>query len=65
MAIELAIADLEEHGELDRCGVRTPCGEPRYTAEQVLGDWFPASRRVAANSHDEIGGDIAPGAILY
>ncbi len=38
--IELAIADLEEHGEMDEveAGVLR---RARYTEEQVLGDWFP------------------------
>ena len=38
--IELAIADLEEHGEADEVDalvLRRAC----YTEEQVLGDWFP------------------------
>jgi Domain of unknown function DUF29 len=40
--IELAIADLEEHGEIDEVALR----RAGYTEEQVLGDWFPEELRV-------------------
>jgi hypothetical protein len=35
--IEVAIADLEEHAEIDEVVLR----RAHYTEEQVLGDWFP------------------------
>jgi hypothetical protein len=38
--IELAIADLEEHGEIDEVEADV-LRRARYTEEQVLGDWFP------------------------
>lgn len=38
--IELAIADLEEHGEIDEVEASV-LRRARYTEEQVLGDWFP------------------------
>jgi hypothetical protein len=38
--IELAIVDREEHGEIDEAGANV-LRRARYTAEQVLGDWFP------------------------
>jgi hypothetical protein len=38
--IELAIADLEEHGEIDEVGANV-LRRARYGEEQVLGDWFP------------------------
>ncbi|HKS88300.1 MAG TPA: DUF29 domain-containing protein [Stellaceae bacterium] len=39
-AIKRAIFDLGEFGEVDRATERA-LRETRYTAEQVLGDWFP------------------------
>jgi hypothetical protein len=39
--IEYAIADLEEHDEIDEVGAQV-LRRARYTEEQVLGDWFPA-----------------------
>jgi len=38
--IELAITDLEEHGEIDEVEANV-LRRARYTEEQVLGDWFP------------------------
>jgi uncharacterized protein DUF29 len=38
--IELAIADLEEHVEIDEVEANV-LRRARYTEEQVLGDWFP------------------------
>jgi hypothetical protein len=38
--IELAIADLEEHGEIDEMDA-TILRRTRYTGEQILGHWFP------------------------
>ena len=38
--IELAIADLEEHGETDELDALV-LRRARYTEQQVLGDWFP------------------------
>jgi hypothetical protein len=38
--IEYAIADLEEHDEIDEVGAQV-LRRARYTEEQVLGDWFP------------------------
>jgi len=38
--LELAILDLEEHGEIDDVGASV-LRRARYTEEQVLGDWFP------------------------
>jgi hypothetical protein len=38
--IELAIADLEEHGEIDEVEANV-LRRARFTEEQVLGDWFP------------------------
>jgi hypothetical protein len=38
--IELAFADLEEHGEADELDANI-LRRIRYTEEQVLGDWFP------------------------
>jgi hypothetical protein len=37
--IELAIGDLEEHGEIDEVDANV-IRRTRYTEEQVLGDWF-------------------------
>jgi Domain of unknown function DUF29 len=37
---ELAIADLEEHGEIDQLDANV-LRRAGYTEEQVLGDWFP------------------------
>jgi hypothetical protein len=45
--IELAIADLEEHGEIDEVEANV-LRRSRYTEEQVLGDWFPEEPPVAA-----------------
>jgi hypothetical protein len=42
--IEYAIADLEEHGEIDEIDAQV-LRRARYTEEQVLGDWFPAEPR--------------------
>ncbi|MBV8338004.1 MAG: DUF29 domain-containing protein [Alphaproteobacteria bacterium] len=39
-AIQLAILDLEEHGEIDQMEQPT-IKATVYTEEQVLGDWFP------------------------
>ena len=38
--IELAIADLEEHGEIDEVEANV-LRRARYTEEQVVGDWLP------------------------
>ncbi|HMD63981.1 MAG TPA: DUF29 domain-containing protein [Stellaceae bacterium] len=38
--VELAIADLEEHGEIDEVEANV-LRRARYSEEQVLGDWFP------------------------
>jgi hypothetical protein len=38
--IEYAIVDLEEHGAIDEVDANV-LRRMRYTAEQVLGDWFP------------------------
>jgi len=38
--IELAIADLEEHGEVDELDAIV-LRRTAYTEEHVLGDWFP------------------------
>jgi hypothetical protein len=39
-AVQLAIFDLEEHGEIDQ--MELPTVKSRvYTEEQVLGEWFP------------------------
>jgi hypothetical protein len=40
LAGELAAADLEEHGELTPA-IRGQMRRTNFTAEQVLGDWFP------------------------
>jgi Domain of unknown function DUF29 len=42
--IEYAIADLEEHGEIDEVEANV-LQQARYTEEQVLGDWFPEEPR--------------------
>ncbi|HEY3911075.1 MAG TPA: DUF29 domain-containing protein [Stellaceae bacterium] len=42
--IELAIADLEEHGEIDEVDANV-LRRARYTEEQILGDWFPQEQR--------------------
>lgn len=39
-AIQRAISDLDEFGEVDRATDRA-IRQARYTVEQVLGDWFP------------------------
>jgi hypothetical protein len=39
-AVQLAILDLEEHGEIDQMELPTTKAMA-YTEEQVLGDWFP------------------------
>lgn len=38
--LEYAIADLEEHGEIDEVDANA-LRRTRYTPEQILGDWFP------------------------
>ncbi len=38
--IEYAIADLEEHGEIDEVDANA-LRRSRYTPDQILGDWFP------------------------
>src|SRR5271165_6662094 len=38
--VELGIADLEEHGEIDEVEANV-LRRARYSEEQVLGDWFP------------------------
>jgi hypothetical protein len=38
--VELAIADLEEHGEIDELDANV-IRRTAYTEELVLGDWFP------------------------
>ncbi len=38
--IEYAIADMEEHGEIDEVDAQA-LRRARYTHQQVLGDWFP------------------------
>jgi len=40
IGIELAIADLEEHGEIDEVEANV-LRRTRYTEEQVVGDWLP------------------------
>jgi hypothetical protein len=42
--IELAIADLEEHGEIDEVDAQI-LRRARYTEAQVFGDWFPEEPR--------------------
>jgi Domain of unknown function DUF29 len=42
--IEYAIADLEEHGEIDEVEANV-LRRVRYTEAQVLGDWFPEEPR--------------------
>ena len=42
--IELAIADLEEHGEIDEVEANV-LRRAHYTEEQILGDWFPEEPR--------------------
>ena len=42
--IELAIGDLEEHGETDEVDAQI-LRRARYTEAQVLGDWFPEEPR--------------------
>ncbi len=39
-AVQLAILDLEEHGEIDQMELPT-IKATAYAEEQVLGDWFP------------------------
>ena len=39
-AVELAILDLRKYGELDASTVRA-LRDARYTADQIIGDWFP------------------------
>jgi hypothetical protein len=56
--IEPAIADLEEHGEIDEVEANI-LRRAHYTEEQVLGDWFPEEPQVARNNHGEIRGDIS------
>ena len=38
--VQLAVLDLEEHGEFEQMALPTIRGAP-YTEGQVLGDWFP------------------------
>jgi Domain of unknown function DUF29 len=45
--IELAIADLEEHGEIDEVEANV-LRRARYTEVQILGDWFPDEPRDGA-----------------
>ena len=46
-AVQLAILDLEDHGEFGQMEMPTIRGVS-YTEEQVLGDWFPKSRGASA-----------------
>ncbi len=39
-AVQLAISDMEEHGEVDRLQLPT-LSKVAFSEEQVLGDWFP------------------------
>ncbi len=39
-ALKIVIRDLESYGEIDRAGA-TRMRAATYTAEQILGDWFP------------------------
>ena len=39
-AVQLAILDLEEHGEIDQMELPA-IRKTSYTEQQVLGDWFP------------------------
>ena len=39
-AVQLAVLDLEEHGEFDQMELPT-IRATSYTEEQILGDWFP------------------------
>jgi hypothetical protein len=43
-AIQLAVIDMEEHGELGRLELPT-LRKASFTEEQVLGDWFPGELR--------------------
>jgi Domain of unknown function DUF29 len=45
--IEYAIADLEEHEEIDEVDAQV-LRRARYTEEQVLGDWLPEEPRAGA-----------------
>lgn len=47
-AIKRAIFDLEDYGEVDRATERM-IRQAGYTADQVLGEWFPPDPRTAAN----------------
>jgi hypothetical protein len=40
LGLEYAVADLEEHGEIDEIDANA-LRRLRYTADQILGDWFP------------------------
>ena len=40
LGLEYAIADLEEHGEIDAVEANS-LRRLRYSVEQILGDWFP------------------------
>ncbi|HVC57120.1 MAG TPA: DUF29 domain-containing protein [Stellaceae bacterium] len=42
LAADLGAADLEEHGELTSAA-RERLEQARFTADQVVGDWFPAA----------------------
>lgn len=47
--IEYAIADLEEHGEIDEVDANA-LRRSRYTPDQVLGDWFPPEPQLSPPS---------------
>jgi hypothetical protein len=42
-AVQVAILDLEDHGEIDQMELPA-IRNTSYTEEQVLGDWFPEER---------------------
>jgi len=50
-AIGRAISDLGEHGEINRAAERN-LRRARYTADQVLGDWFPPNPKDVPGRRD-------------
>jgi predicted RNA-binding protein len=46
-AVERAVADLEEFGELDRQTAQA-LRSTRYTVDQILGNWFPTAPQPSA-----------------
>lgn len=56
--IEYAIADLEEHGEIDEVDAQV-LRRAQYTEAQVLSDWFPEEVQDRAAGSTKMGADLS------